>query len=444
MKKLVMIVTLVPVLLAAKWIKTFDHGGTETGRYVLELDNGSFVVLGEVVFEDSTSLFLDKFDPDGNLVWSRLHEGSRAWMVIHTTDGGFAIAGVTNYPYPEPTSIIIIKTDHYGEKKWIREYLDDDDLTIVRGCIRQEDDGYTIVGDAFIRTDTLGDTLYTRTYHEYYPYVFQRSNLTDDGGYFLCGYALIISQPRHSNTWDGDCLVKLDLDGNVTWVDSSFQGIGSDIHLSQGHEGFVYIGDIWYWDSTMYPDFNMRIAEWSYEYGKLWEQEIGEDTIDEYGNYISRTSNDCYIATGTPLTLIKLSAWGDVLWTREIAGEGHFVQELSDGGFVVTGTLDDDLLLIKTDSLGYVSVIEDPIDHHSSIDLISPIGPEVVLRYSNLTESATFNVVFYDVLGRKVDEVHLNQTSGSLTWPLTHQSPGVYFIRPVAGNSQTIKVIITR
>ncbi|TET22157.1 MAG: T9SS type A sorting domain-containing protein [Candidatus Stahlbacteria bacterium] len=73
---------------------------------------------------------------------------------------------------------------------------------------------------------------------------------------------------------------------------------------------------------------------------------------------------------------------------------------------------------------------------------LSPIGNKIVLLYHNNPEGLHAQV--FDATGRKVDEVHADGSSGTITWG-EDQMPGVYFIRLLANKSGfTQKVILTR
>ncbi|MBN2380743.1 hypothetical protein JXM67_13170 [candidate division WOR-3 bacterium] len=77
-----------------------------------------------------------------------------------------------------------------------------------------------------------------------------------------------------------------------------------------------------------------------------------------------------------------------------------------------------------------------------NLQVISPIGRKVVLRYSNQAQG--FHVQVFNALGRRVDELHSSQTSGIVTWGEGEPS-GVYFIRPVgAGNPRPLRVVLVR
>jgi len=363
-------------------------------------------------------------------------------MVIQTADGGYALAGSSGY---RDSSVTMVKTDQTGNEIWSGLYPGEDEyLTNERGCIREEDDGYTVVSGVFIRIDSLGDTVYTKTYEEILPPYFKCSNLTSDGCYVTCAFGVYVGQnkkfaPQH------DYLVFMDQDGELIWADSTFStDMGYMMYLSEGHGGLVRIGNIWYFDSLSEINYNTRVAEWSI--GDLWMTEIGQDTVDEKDNYISRTSDNCYIATGSSITLIKLSGKGEVIWTREIAGEGWFVQELSDGGFIVTGTEDNDLLLIRTNHLGQVEGIAEPdpvtsVTHRPDLSVSVSVGRQIVLHYSNFAQGMSISI--FDVSGLKVDEVYSTGQSGTISWGEDY-GPGVYFIKPEGSYSQAQKVILIR
>ena len=107
---------------------------------------------------------------------------------------------------------------------------------------------------------------------------------------------------------------------------------------------------------------------------RIWNiKSIEGDTYDE-GFFIQQTSDGGYIITGDTnrvgagkgdVFLIKLDSSGNLSWARAIGGEGcdfgRSIQQTSDGGYVITGyTLrfgagDYDVFVIKLDSSGNLS-----------------------------------------------------------------------------------------
>ena len=87
------------------------------------------------------------------------------------------------------------------------------------------------------------------------------------------------------------------------------------------------------------------------------------------------------------------------------------------------------------------ALVEIPPTHdNSNFELLSTVGPEIVLRYTDRPDG--FHASIFDATGRKVDELHATGASGMITWGKCYGS-GVYFIRPVSDSlTATQKVIL--
>ena len=107
------------------------------------------------------------------------------------------------------------------------------------------------------------------------------------------------------------------------------------------------------------------------------------------------------------------------------------------------------LWLIKTDSLGYVSIEESPVTHLPDFEVVNsviPVGGNVVLRYENYPQG--FRASVYDATGRKVDSIQSSSPSGTITWPATPVTPvthplppGVYIIREEGGTRAKVVLV---
>jgi subtilisin family serine protease len=90
-------------------------------------------------------------------------------------------------------------------------------------------------------------------------------------------------------------------------------------------------------------------------------------------------------------------------------------------------------------------ITEQPPVTHPSLDFLSPVGSEIVLRFQDSPKG--FHAQIFDPSGRQVDELHVLQTDGTVSWPVTPgagHSPGVYFIVPQGGNLTAQKVVLVR
>ncbi|TKJ44299.1 hypothetical protein CEE36_00735 [candidate division TA06 bacterium B3_TA06] len=81
-----------------------------------------------------------------------------------------------------------------------------------------------------------------------------------------------------------------------------------------------------------------------------------------------------------------------------------------------------------------------PVTHLSSWQITSSVGRQITLRYSDYPQG--FSASVFDATGRKVDELHSDQPSGTIEWGECY-GPGVYFIRD-AESSTTQKAVLVR
>ena len=101
-------------------------------------------------------------------------------------------------------------------------------------------------------------------------------------------------------------------------------------------------------------------------FGQNWEQHYNLSVYDQLES-IKQTNDGGYIITGfisileQDIILVKLNSLGDTLWTNRLIEsndqEGISVQQTNDGGYVICGVREDnqgngDVWVVKTDSIG--------------------------------------------------------------------------------------------
>lgn len=147
-------------------------------------------------------------------------------------------------------------------------------------------------------------------------------------------------------------------------------------------------------------------------------------------------------STGAPMEGITVSLTGDTMVEAVTDTGGYYLIEVYNGGeYTVSPNLSN--WTFEPSSRSYSPLAyremdqdfengrrsgtaEESMESPAYWKLISSVGPQVVLEYSNCLRG--FNVSIFDPLGCKVDEIHAADPSGSLTWG-QGVSPGVYFIR---------------
>ncbi len=166
------------------WFKHLDEGSNlgvvEDGKFVVGTSDDKFVITyskGQPV-NGFGEIHLVKFDEEGVILWHKVHTDSSskyAKQVIETTDGGFALVGVQGEN--SPARYYVLKTNAVGNFEWNKSYILDGSSAAFSIQETPWDGGFIIGGyavnaasgtpnyDAWvIKTNYLGDTLWTRTY----------------------------------------------------------------------------------------------------------------------------------------------------------------------------------------------------------------------------------------------------------------------------------------
>jgi hypothetical protein len=162
------------------WGQTY--GGVDyDGAYDVQLTtDGGFIVAGYTYSYGVglSDVYLLKIDESGNTDWTHTFGGpswDEGYSIQQTWDGGYIIAGIGRSTGFTGQDIFLVKTDSLGNAMWTNtfggQYTD-----WCHGVQQTLDNGYILVGESeqfeylqsmdviLIKTDALGNTEWTRTY----------------------------------------------------------------------------------------------------------------------------------------------------------------------------------------------------------------------------------------------------------------------------------------
>ena len=136
-----------------------------------------------------------------------------------TADGGFAIAGRTSSFGAGSSDFYLIKTDSGGNPQWSKTYGGQGSEEAYH-LQQTTDDGFLIVGDSdsfgdgstdgyVVKTNAIGDTLWTRVFGGVGYDIVVCGKQTNDGGYIITGLASSFGAGQ-----EDIYLIKTDSDGN--------------------------------------------------------------------------------------------------------------------------------------------------------------------------------------------------------------------------------------
>ena len=216
-------------------IWTWKSGG-ELYAYaydVEEMPDSGYVIVGKTGgpnFDDYDACLI-RLDSNGDSLWTQVYGGpdhQEGYDVELTSDGGYVITGLTG-SCPDYDAYLI-KADANGDSLWGHTY--GDSLIETGYSVKATSDGgYIISGNAeswtpgdlqtyFIKTNSTGDTLWTRIYGGGFPDEAYSICQTFAGNYVAAGsYGL----SRDTDVY----LLKLDTNGDTLWT-RTYGGGGFD------------------------------------------------------------------------------------------------------------------------------------------------------------------------------------------------------------------------
>ena len=384
-------------------VATSDGGYAMTG-YSNSFTNGNYDVL------------LTKLDSNCNLQWSRVYGGTgsdQALQLVQTHDGGFVLAGKSTSFGAGDFDAILVRTDANGNLLWIKSYGGSTEERLLN--LRETaDHGFILAGSTysfgmgnydmlFIRTDSNGDTLWTKIFGGNNFDQGTDAEQTADGGFIFSGRVTgpgsalpdicLVKTNSAGDTlwtsifgstgWDEGMKVKQTYDGGyiVTGASTGFGGTGYDVYLNKtdgaGHLAWSkrYYGnhnDATY-DVLQLPDSGFIITGVTESFGSNHLRKRHADTL------VSKNTQPFPIQTlgseHSNVLVIRTRANGDTLWTRTYGGqkmdEAFAIIQNPNHGFMIAaysesyGSDSVDFLLVHFDSLGF------------SPCSVTPAGPSV-------------------------------------------------------------------
>jgi len=444
----------------AGWWKTY---GTpyydDIGLALEKTTDGGYIMTGYTAPHGGghADVYLIKTDSSGDTLWTRAYGGTLndvGRSVALTAGGGYIVAGSTASFGAGNFDVYLIKTNASGDTLWARTYgggSRDEGYSVQQTT----DGGYVVagytesfgatLGDIYlVKTDALGDTLWTKTYGGSGQTSAASVQQTTDGGYIITG----LTGPDgnfHADVY----LVKTNAQGDSTWT-RTYGGLGNDCGNSvrQTSDGGYIIAGIYTFSSTNCDVYLIKTdsvgdTAWTRTYGGA-SNDVGNSvrqTTD--GGYIVAGYTDSHMSGDDDVYLIKTNSSGDTLWTSTFGGsgadQGNTVRQTADGGYVIAGYSSSydgalaDVYLIKTDASGRLDVEEPPARHPASTTsfLVRP-NPFTSLARVPGHETETFTLS--DITGRRVAVCRGDRIGAGLR-------PGIYFLSPVG--SKTGKPITT-
>jgi len=282
--------------------------------------------------------------------------------IVRTDDGGYLMAGRTECFGAGSYDAWLIRTDSLGDTLWTRTHGTSGfegafALSAIPGG------GWYVAGHGansngyanvwVLRVDANGDTVWTRELEGQYNDWGWSVATTADGGCIVAGQTESYGA-GYVDAW----LIKFESDGDTAWAKTHGASDKWDIFytVAQAPDGGYILGGANYAagqreDAWLVKTDASGEEEWSHTYsGTAGAYEDFREVINVAGGGFAACG-----AWNGQLHLARLNNGGDTLWTRVYEGLQHIgygMASCSDGGFVMTGSRIQDVSLVRVDSNG--------------------------------------------------------------------------------------------
>ena len=322
-----------------KWLKTYEissNSDTDESWCVRQVSDGGFIIAGASNYKG----LLIKTDSSGEVEWHQTYDNSTTlYSARETSDGGFIAVGYYECDtlpgcYPD---IYLLKTNGSGTTiDWEKIDSGTENNDWARDVIQTQDGDFVVTGTwndngnnskAMLRKySSTGELIWDEIYSSSAANEINSMIVTSDGNYILGGY---------TGTQHGDykaLLIKTDLSGQQIWK-KNIQSIGStELYAvcespSGGYVGSGYCNS---WRSNYLVERNANG-------GGVWNDcHVVEPVVNGYYD-ITPSSNGGYYLIDDNSVFTWVNAQGEIIFNQDIEYANMSIMELDNGDIVVGG-----------------------------------------------------------------------------------------------------------
>lgn len=282
-------------------MKTDDNGSIIWNRKIdrkndtifegIELTNdGGYILSGASSPRDLYMYdgYLLKVNNHGKKQWDSYIGGNLTDVLtkaIQTTDGGYAVIGVSSSYTRDYQSIWLVKTDSDGIVLWNKSF--ESNFDSVNDFLVTSDGGYIIVGSTgrdngiIFKTDYLGDVEWRKIFNKNKGTITSVKEITD--GYVITGFSepLSITHTVDNSSW----FMKLNDTGNKVWYKNiSIGNFNKITKIVPTKKGYLLLGSV--------DNDNGLLIKTNLKGREKWNYTLGGDMYDEFLDIVETTNNN--------------------------------------------------------------------------------------------------------------------------------------------------------
>ena len=305
-----------------------------------------------------------------------------SYIIQQTSDGGYQMFGRSKFGNATPDDnrkdqgYWIVKMNPGGELSWqkmyrgmtpqdsmaVAQYSCRVDSTIISGMNGENTTGNMSLDSSWVAKFTHdGDISWMRDPGPAFQAEIRSIQQTNDGGYILAGNTGLPGGEGSNGSEDRDYWIgKMSPSGDIAWT-KTFGGSKDDLGscIRQTIDGgYIVVGASVSDDGDVtgnHGDFDYWVVKLTPNLEISWQKSFG-GTKKDIPSFVQQLSDGGYIITGASASndgdvtgnhgdldywIVKLTAGGELSWQKSYGGkaddEGLCIRQIRDGGYIVVG-----------------------------------------------------------------------------------------------------------
>lgn len=285
------------------WVKIYGGPNTDGAKNAVVTPDSNYLVVGIKDASANNSIWILKINNSGDTLWTKTTimgiGDNTPTSVENTYDGGFIITGYCSARGMGLLDVYLIKINAIGDTLWSKTYgnVGTDQGFSVK---QTTDSGFVIAGvtnssgssDAYvIKTNSVGDTIWTKAFGFSNVDWANSIQQTHDLGYIVSGYSWNVTANNYEIY-----LIKLNNNGDSVWtkhIGDVLENYSENLQLTQDG-GFILCGTTWT-NNNNYDAFLVRTDSLG---DTLWTKKFGGNN-EEKGYFVQNTNDGGFVLTGS-------------------------------------------------------------------------------------------------------------------------------------------------
>jgi hypothetical protein len=457
----------------------YVFGGSQfdAGYAAIQAIDSTYMVAGTTSSFGSgvSDMYFLKIDTLGGNVWQKTYGGNnieKALSVKQTLDSGFVLAGYTNSFGNGGYDFYVVKTNSTGDTLWTKTY-GGSNWEFANSIEQTADKGFIIAGGTYsfgngdediyiIKTDSMGVIEWSNFYGGTGEEEAKSIKQTIDGGYIVAGYT-----KSFGNGLSDAYYLKLDVNGDTVWT-KTIGFAGNDYANSvvvTDNGDYVFAGSVHNTNSNIDLAFIFRTDQ---NGDTIWTKQFGNPN-STIANTISKTTNGCFVWSGkinlggeTEIYFYKIDQYGYYVFAKTYGttsgyDEAFFNFQCFDNGYIVGGLTDgfgfgdNDVLVIKTDSLGSSATgviainVNEIVNTETQFILYpNPSNHQITVEEGNSDKSKIKKIECINNQGIIINIPFIKNATNSFQLNTNELNAGIYFIKIHTDNKIICKKMIVQ